>query len=284
MGGALAIALKNAGHSITELVYRSNIDGSKELFDEKGLESALIGIDQLKEINAEIILITTGDPDIATTAVQITNIAPNAKYLFHTSGSLSSDVFADVDAEGIRCGSIHPMVSVSEPKSGSEKFKGAFFCVEGEPDAAGIANEIVNDLGGRAFKIESKFKPLYHAAGVMSAGHISALVDTSIEMLENCGLSREMAKDILIPLIKSTVSNLETQDTAEALTGPYARVDQAAFERHLAAMKGLVDKEALLIYLLLTERSLAMKARISQTNGSLEELTEKVVIAKNSLK
>ena len=49
--------------------------------------------------------------------------------------------------------------------------------------------------------------------------------------MTKAGVDRRKARQILLPLIKSTVANLESQDTNDALTGPYSRGDREAVER-----------------------------------------------------
>jgi predicted short-subunit dehydrogenase-like oxidoreductase (DUF2520 family) len=75
-------------------------------------------------------------------------------------------------------------------------------------------------------------------------------------MLMQCGLSRKTARSILLPLLASTVHNLETKDTAAALTGTFARGDIETVKRHLKALK--INKDALQLYRLLGKRSLKL--------------------------
>ena len=99
-----------------------------------------------------------------------------------------------------------------------------------------LARAIVRDLGGKSFSIRSEDKPLYHAAAVMSAGNVVALFDVALEMLVQCGLTRPAAQRILLPLIASTVRNLETKDPVDALTGTFSRGDVETVKRHLKAL------------------------------------------------
>jgi predicted short-subunit dehydrogenase-like oxidoreductase (DUF2520 family) len=75
-------------------------------------------------------------------------------------------------------------------------------------------------------------------------------------MLSECGITRTTARNILLPLIASTVRNLETKDPAQALTGTFSRGDLETVKRHLAALKRKPD--ALELYRLLGKRSLKL--------------------------
>ena len=145
-------------------------------------------------------------------------------------------------------------------------------------------NEIVAALGGKAFSIETKYKTLYHASAVTACGHLVALVDAAIEMLTKCGLNENQARETLLPLIKSTVENLEVQTTAEALTGTFARADVGTFEKHLAALEENVSPEARAIYLQLGERSAHLAERRGANAENIREILAEISLAKKNFK
>jgi predicted short-subunit dehydrogenase-like oxidoreductase (DUF2520 family) len=169
-------------------------------------------------------------------------------------------VLAPLAELGFHTGSLHPLVSVSEPVAGAKALQGAFFCVEGDAAAAKTARRIVRALRGHSFAIASESKALYHAAALTAAGHLTALVDLAMEMLVECGISRKEAQKVLMPLVKSAVSNLEVSTPEKALTGTFARGDLATVRRHLDALSGKEQVEALTIYKLLGLRSLRLAA------------------------
>jgi len=186
--------------------------------------------------------------------------------VLHTSGALSSSVLAPLAEVGFHTGSIHPLVSVSEPRAGAKALRGAYYCVEGDKAATRMARRIVNGLRGKSFSIEPKSKALYHAAALTAAGHLTALIDLAIEMLVSCGLSRAAAQRVLMPLVESSVANLKASPPENALTGTFARGDLATVKRHLEALSGRVksgrkDSDALNIYSLLGLRSLNLAGK-----------------------
>ena len=160
--------------------------------------------------------------------------------------------------QALHTGSLHPLVSISEPRAGAEKLRGAFYCVEGDAAANRVARSIVKDLQGHSFHIASNSKPLYHAAAVMASGHVTALVSLAADMLVQCGLDEKTARRILLPLLESTVANLSISEPAKALTGTFARGDLVTVRRHLQALSNERLTEALAAYKLLGRRSLAL--------------------------
>jgi predicted short-subunit dehydrogenase-like oxidoreductase (DUF2520 family) len=167
---------------------------------------------------------------------------------------LSASILSPLRKKGWSAGSLHPLVSVSEPKAGAQLLRSAFWSVEGDQRAVRLGKAIVRDLDGKSFSISSENKPLYHAAAVMASGNVTALFDVAIEMLAECGLTRRQAQSALLPLLASAVRNLEKMNPAQALTGTFARGDVETVKRHLALLKN--NKAALEMYRLLGLRSL----------------------------
>ncbi|HEY0728718.1 MAG TPA: DUF2520 domain-containing protein, partial [Pyrinomonadaceae bacterium] len=180
---------------------------------------------------------------------------------------LSSEVLSPLRSKGWSTGSVHPLISVSEPNA---PIDGAFWSVEGDARAVRLGKTLVRDLGGTSFSIRTADKPLYHAAAVMTSGNVTALFDVALEMLVECGLTRETARRILQPLLVSTVHNLETKDPAAALTGTFSRGDVETVKRHLAALKDHELTEALKLYCLLGRQSLKLTKKGTGITGILD--------------
>lgn len=279
MGGALAIALSRKGYSVAAIASRSK-KSARSLAEEISGEIQAFGISQLRLIPvSDVILITTPDSEIAATAERLSKFVSNESVVLHTSGSLSSEELIVLREAGCAVGSMHPLASISEPRAGVKRFAGAYFCIEGDASAVKVARQTVKDLRGNAFTLETKFKPLYHAAAVMTSGHTTALFSTAVETLTQCGLSSAEAQKILLPLLVGTVGNLEKQTPAKALTGTFARADVAAFERHLKALAA--DADAKDVYLLLGKISLDLAEENGADKEQVEIIRRKIKKAKS---
>ncbi|MBK8467350.1 MAG: DUF2520 domain-containing protein [Chloracidobacterium sp.] len=283
VGGALALALPKEQFSVQNLIYRGERERVETIKNSLSAASA-IAFDGLSDLDTDILFITTQDSEIASVSKQLSNKLSGKPYVFHTSGALSSLILDDLKSMGCKTGSIHPLVSVSSPEAGTERFRDAYFCVEGEPDAVNIAREIVTSLCGIPFSIDTEFKTLYHAAAVTACGHLVALFDAAVEMMSKTGLSEDDSKKILLPLVKSTVQNLGEQGTAAALTGTFARADVQTFVDHLKILNTTVSDDLLEIYLLLGERSLELAAKQGVNPAKIDSMRTKVSIAKSKLK
>lgn len=268
LGTVLAIALAAHGYSIQSLVARRAQTARKAatLLDEK---PQILAAKQLLSVRpADLFLITVPDDQIAGVAAQLSRLNIERTAL-HTSGALSSTVLAPLRERGWHTGSVHPLISVSDNNA---TLSGAFWSVEGDRSALRMGKAIVRDLGGHSFSIRSEDKPLYHAAAVMVSGNVVALFDVALEMLIHCGLSRKQARNVLTPLIESTVRSLQTKDPAQALTGTFSRGDVETVKRHLAALKKSDLADALELYRLLGQRSLKVTGKHPQITQMLKSV------------
>ena len=283
LGGALAIALDEKDFDIETLVAR-NIEKANEIAELLKHKPEILSPNDFSKITSDVILIAAQDSQIEAIADELAEKMTHNPTVFHTSGSLSSEILKRLKAAGCRTGSIHPLVSISDWRLGAERFANAFFCVEGDAEAVEIAEQIVETLGGKHFTIAAEYKTLYHASAVTASGHLVALLDAAIEMLTKCGLNKQDAQTILLPLVKSTVENLENQTTAAALTGTFARADAGTLEKHLKTLRETVSPELLEIYLQLGLRSLHLAEAQGANKARLTEMRGQILLAKTNLK
>src|SRR4051794_15515399 len=122
VGGALAIALSRKGFVIENLVAR-NDETAKRVCEFIKPKPQISSLDRLPEISSEIVFIATQDFEIQTVAGKLAGKIKNSKpYVFHTSGSLSSEILETLREIGCLTGSIHPLVSLSDAILGAERF------------------------------------------------------------------------------------------------------------------------------------------------------------------
>jgi predicted short-subunit dehydrogenase-like oxidoreductase (DUF2520 family) len=278
LGQALAIALRSLGYPILAFVARHPTETRKAIgaFNRSGTPAQALGWDQLAQLPAtDLILVTTPDDAIAEAAQQLAArefTKARRGTVLHTSGALVSDVLSPLVKVGFHAGSLHPLVSVSEPVAGAKALRGAFYCLEGDKTALRVARLIVEDLKGQSFSVRPEKKALYHAAAVMASPHLVALFDLAVEMLSSCGVSKGKARQILLPLVESTTNNLVAMNPEQALTGTFARGDVATVRRHLAALSRKELADAREVYKLLGLRSV----QLAKKNGLEPRLLKQI--------
>lgn len=275
LGTALALALASRGYTIDALVARSiqHARRAAKLINPHTLALSSAQLDQLPQ--SSLLFITTPDDVIAATAAQLAaalHPGRRKRTALHASGALSSDALNDLRSLNFSIGSMHPLISVSDSISGAQNLREAFYCIEGDRAAVTSARALVHDLGGQSFSVNTRDKALYHAAAVMASGHVVALFDIAMQMLTRCGLTEAHARNVLIPLTRSTLENLSTRTPARALTGTFARADIATVERHLAALRQSKLHDALAAYVLLGQHALQLAKKSGLNAIALQEI------------
>lgn len=290
LGTALGLALAARGFEITSIiaVHRRNAARAARLITRysPGGESAIrppraLATDELHLVpRSRIYLFATPDdalPEASRALARVLregNSAPRKTAIaLHTSGALASGELAVLRELGLSIGSLHPLVAITADASeGALNLQHAFYCIEGEPSAMRVARKLVRALDGRSFTVDSGKKALYHAAAVMTSGHTVALFDTAREMLTRCGLGEREAREVLLPLLASTLRNLYAHAPAQALTGTFARADLATLHLHLAALDEEPLPFAAEVYRLLGRRA----AELSKANGADANAIERI--------
>ena len=238
IGRALGGRLREQGWTIHSVVTRSQATARRAVRSIGGGRGS--GDLSPSVLSASVILISV--PDSAVSAV-VNRLAAfgkadlQGKTVFHTSGALSSGVFAQLQALGAAVGSIHPLQTFSGV--GIPALDGRIFAIEGDPAAIRVARAITRALGGQPLLMAAPLKPLYHAAAAISAGHVLALQESAIRIFISLGMKRQEALKAALPLTRQVLENLEHVGPRAAWTGPLARADYSVIAMHEDALKPL---------------------------------------------
>lgn len=274
VGASFALRFRNSEYTIRNLI------GTH-----KGEPFAdVVRFDDVTELCDELILLTLPDRDISAIASQIAPKIKNKPVVLHTSGSLSSEILKPLADIGCPVGSMHPLISFTDPELGAKALTGAYFCVEGDMKAVASARNLVNFFGGQAFEVDTANKVLYHTAAVTACGHLTALIDVAQTMLRKAGVDKEITSKILLPLVKSTVNNIESLGTAAALTGTFARADVDGFKRQLEAFDGKLSLNQIEIFLSLASRSIEIASDNGAEPTDISRMAELITLAKTELR
>jgi predicted short-subunit dehydrogenase-like oxidoreductase (DUF2520 family) len=174
-------------------------------------------------------------PEVAYDLAMMGKVPPGCAAL-HLSGALSTDALAPLHGAGYSIGSMHPLIAVADPWLAAERVLGAAFAVSGEPAALSIARRIVFALGGRPLVVPPQLRPLYHAAAVVASNYLVAITGLSMRLMEEAGVAADETLPALLPLLRSTLDNVEQLGVPAALTGPIARGDADTIRLHLARL------------------------------------------------
>jgi predicted short-subunit dehydrogenase-like oxidoreductase (DUF2520 family) len=257
VGQTLGRLGREAGYEIVDVVCRSRRSALKAArFIGAGTPQAASS----KSLRpADVTFITTPDDRIGEAAQLILDSAQpsDRAAVLHASGAASSDALAALRESGFVAGSCHPLQAFESPQQALSVVRQSYFCIEGDPGALRAARSFVRRIGARSFEIPTDKKPLYHAAAVLAAGGITALLSVSFNALGRCGLSEAQARRVLLPLTKATVANVEAIGPRRALTGPVRRGDVGTVRRNMEALAAN-DRQWLTIYRLLAAQGLSL--------------------------
>src|SRR5438132_12523003 len=157
LGTALGLALSAAGYRIEVMVAKHQLKAERAA---RAIDAYTLGLtaSQLNRLDSNqhnrlnrssLILIATPDDVIAPVAEQLAGTFKSKRQqsgrgekamtgrriALHTSGALSSEALSPLRDVGFATGSLHPLVSISDPFSRAELLTRAFFSVEGDPAA-----------------------------------------------------------------------------------------------------------------------------------------------------
>ncbi len=157
--------------------------------------------------------------------------------VIHTSGVNGTDVLNCLAAQGSSCAALHPLQTVPSPEKGLKALIGCQYVLTGNGEAAEWAREIVKLFSGRLLELPNESRALYHAAAVLLCNDFVVLAEAGLRLLEEAGLSREVAARAFAALADESVKNVFSMPRGAALTGPVARGDSGTIQKHLLALE-----------------------------------------------
>jgi predicted short-subunit dehydrogenase-like oxidoreductase (DUF2520 family) len=227
-GTTLGLALVDAGWQVVAVAGRAP--------DAASTSAAVACLDSRAELvsevgrDAELVLVATPDKSIESAALAAaTSLEPDA-LVVHVAGSRGVEVFDQLleKRSDVRVGALHPLQSFPSTTVGLERLRGSWAAVAGDPTVSRIAEE----MGLRPFALPDEERTRYHAAAVVAANHLVALIG----QVERLAASCDVPFAAFAPLIQGSLDNAFRLGPAAALTGPVERGDLGTVESHLRAL------------------------------------------------
>jgi predicted short-subunit dehydrogenase-like oxidoreductase (DUF2520 family) len=187
---------------------------------------------------SDTIFITVPDGEIASVWHELRQYPIRDDIICHFSGSVSSRVFADRESTGAFGVSIHPMYPFSSKQQSYQQFQGAYLTMEGDEYAVRVMKSFWEQLHHPVLTLSPEDKVKYHAAAALASNAMLGVMQTSLDLLGECGFSEENAMSLLTPLVKNNISSMLDKGCEQALTGPVERNDIQTVEKHLEVLSG----------------------------------------------
>lgn len=187
---------------------------------------------------SELIFICVPDSQIEKVVEQLGPSDVKNKYIFHTSGALSSRLLAPLAEAGARVGSFHPIQTFASEVPDKDIFKGIFIGLEGQPEAIEMGVELARALKSQVILLAPEDKPAYHLACSISSNFLVVLLSEIKDIMRTIGLDERATLDVLTPLLNKTLHNVKKLGIEESLTGPVVRGDVETVKKHLEITSG----------------------------------------------
>jgi len=212
----LGIALQNCNYKIVQ-VYSRSIENAKKLA-QKLNTNFTNDLTQLK--TADLIIVSVNDDAISTVLSKLKNTA-----IVHTSGSIGMDVFEPNFSD---FGVFYPLQTFN--KEIELIISKTPFCIEGNSKAfEKELIEIAKNLSSNVITMNSAQRKQLHIAAVFTCNFSNHMCSIADDLLTE----KDIDFKILLPLIKQTIANLNTNRPKVVQTGPAKRKDIKIIQEHI---------------------------------------------------
>jgi predicted short-subunit dehydrogenase-like oxidoreductase (DUF2520 family) len=271
VGSAVGFLLKREGYTVTAVAARSlALAETAAAFIGAGEPTA----DVVKAASkADIVFIATQDGAIKNVCNKIASEGglKAGSLVVHMSGAHSLDLLDAARTAGAYRAVLHPLQSLASREQGIKTLPGSYFRIEADPEAQGIARELITALGGIELVMpkwtsDKDSAALYHAGAVAVSNYFVTLVDYGLKFYQALGAEKNEALKAVLPLIQGTLRNIEVLGIPDALTGPIMRGDAQTVRDHLLAMQKRTP-ELVSLYRELARRTVS----VARDRGSINQ-------------
>ena len=210
---------------------------------------------------AQLVFLTVPDGAIAQVTAAVHWPAGTA--VVHCSGAAGLEVLRTAQEQGAEVGAFHPLQTFP---GGEVDWRGVSVAIEAGTKLAAVLDRLAVALGARPLRLPAGARPLYHASAALASNYLVTLMAAASDLWPRFGFTREQGLAALLPLVHSTIGNVERLGAEGALTGPVARGDVGTVKAHLEAV-GAQAPELSGLY----RRLAAATVPIARRKGTLSE-------------
>ncbi len=178
VGTAIGVALSRAGWQVGAVASRDA--GRRERF--RALVPGSRAFPEAAAILDECHLAVLAVPDDVLAGLAATLHLYSGQAVVHTSGLHGADVLEPALAAGTSAGSFHPLVAFADLDRALAALPGATVAIEGDDAILDLLAEMATSIGAVPVRLAPGSKAAYHAAAVLAAGGLTALLDVLAEV------------------------------------------------------------------------------------------------------
>jgi predicted short-subunit dehydrogenase-like oxidoreductase (DUF2520 family) len=234
LGTTVAAALREAGHQVEGPAARG------------------------ERPSGEVLLLCVPDAEIPAAAAAV---AGAAALVGHTSGATPLGALDPAGAEASF--GLHPLQTfpAALEEGALARFTGVGCAVAGSSaPALHTATHLARSLGMHPFAIDDHGRAAYHAAASVASNFLVTLQAAAERIAAGAGLEPAQARELLAPLVRTTVEGWASLGPERALTGPVARGDLETVDAQRRAVAETAP-ELLALFDGLVERTEALAGR-----------------------
>ena len=238
VGSAVAKKLYAAGYRLTTVVSRSH-QRAIEACQFIGCSSDLATDQFSSATSAEVLLLAVPDDQIQSVAEQIqSNCDPKKpRSLIHFSGLQPASIMQNSNIPATLL-SLHPLLPFATRENGHNSLDQCPCAIESNtPQGILLGEELATAMGGIPFTVAANKKALYHAAACISSNYLVTLIAMARDLFILCGIEKEHATPLLLPLMRATFTNVAEFGVEQGLTGPIVRGDIGTVKKHLQQLE-----------------------------------------------
>lgn len=227
LGSNLIFALRGSQYSFKYIYNRS-----KYLLFSSHIETSLEKVIS----GSDVIFISVQESGISEAVNEIGSMKNlSGKIFFHTSNSLTSDELIPLRDKGGIVASFSPLQTFPEFTKDLNIFSGVYFLSEGDPEAVKLADQISEYLKARNLEVDKESKIFFHIGAVISSNFFNSLLRFADLQVKKGG---DFNYEILLPLVKQTLKNIEKEGLDKSLTGPASRKESGIISKHMDSLSG----------------------------------------------
>jgi predicted short-subunit dehydrogenase-like oxidoreductase (DUF2520 family) len=198
------------------------------------LGARVVGLDTAVE-RATLVLLGVTDAAIRPIAERISNHLSAGTVVCHFAGALGTGPLDAVERSGGIACALHPVQSCPDVDTAVRRLPGSAWGITCAPEVRRWAEALVaGELHGTPVPVAEQDRPVWHAAAVVTANGLAALLAIGESLLAAIGAS---GAEVLGPLSSGVLANARGAGAAQALTGPLVRQEPETLRRHLAALR-----------------------------------------------
>lgn len=270
VAGNLAAALIDQGYNV-EAVSSQNDTSARELARNLSGVTAYSSNQSLVD-ECDVVFVTVPDDVIESVVTDMSWSAGHG--VVHCSGSRTLDCLKAAVGKGAMVASFHPLQTFPTAIPSMTRLQGIGFAVTGNSGLVNWLQQIIVSFGGINLAISDDSRSIYHASAVMACGYVVTALQHSLKIWERLGVSNEMALAALMPLMRTTMDNVQEYGVNAAATGPIVRGDINTIEEHLERLREM-DTDILEFYAFLGKHGIRCNGSVKlagTTNQRVDDL------------